>query len=183
MRRFQDSNEWRDWQLLLQAIYFVNKCEAMFSTEQLKISKSTWITCLLETNFASGVKPATVLDLFSWIHACSSYKLNIIWDDWLNTFIFSKFLNFYIILWTSEQHLTFTFLTTFPGNGYRLCARVIGRTMHRTAIYIRWLKYRTVSRQQSSYPAIWGVVREFTREPHAKEDASARGVFSGGSLR
>ena len=29
----------------------------MFSTERLKISKCTWIKCLLETNFASSVKP------------------------------------------------------------------------------------------------------------------------------
>ena len=41
--RFQDSDERRDWQLLLQVIDFVNKCEAIFSTERLKISKRTWI--------------------------------------------------------------------------------------------------------------------------------------------
>ena len=111
------------------------------------------------------------------LYACNSHKLNIIWDDWLNTFIFSKFLNFYRILWTSEQHLTFTFLTTFPGNGYRLCARIIGRTMHRTAIYIGWLKYRTVSRQQSSYPAILGVVRE-SRESLTRKDTRVRGACS-----
>ena len=37
VQRFQDSNERRDWQLLRQEIYFVNKCKAMFSTERLKI--------------------------------------------------------------------------------------------------------------------------------------------------
>ena len=35
------------------AVYFVNMCEAMFSTERLKIFK-----CLLETNLASSVKPS-----------------------------------------------------------------------------------------------------------------------------
>ena len=60
VQRFQDSNERRDWQLLLQGLYFVNKCEAMFSTERLKISKCTWIKCLLETNFASSVIPTIV---------------------------------------------------------------------------------------------------------------------------
>ena len=38
-------------------IYFAYKCEAMFSTQRLKISKCTWIKCLLETTFASSVKP------------------------------------------------------------------------------------------------------------------------------
>ena len=52
---FQDSNERRDCQVLIQVIYFFNKCEAMFSTERLKISKCTWIKFLLETNFASSV--------------------------------------------------------------------------------------------------------------------------------
>ena len=56
VQRFQDSNERRDWQLLLQGLYFVNKCEAMFSTERLKISKRTWNKSLLETNFAPSVK-------------------------------------------------------------------------------------------------------------------------------
>ena len=60
VQRFQDSNERRDWQLLLQVIDFVNKCEAMFSTKRLKISKCTLIKCLLETNFASSVKPRNV---------------------------------------------------------------------------------------------------------------------------
>ena len=46
-----------DWQLVLQVIYFVYKCEAMFSTQRLKISKCTWIKRLLETTFASSVKP------------------------------------------------------------------------------------------------------------------------------
>ena len=32
----------------------------MFSTEQLGISKCTWIKCLLETNLASSVKPINV---------------------------------------------------------------------------------------------------------------------------
>ena len=41
-----------------QVIYFVNKCEAMFYKEWLKISKSTWIKFLLET---STVKP-TIID-------------------------------------------------------------------------------------------------------------------------
>ena len=154
-----------------------------------KLSRTERLTAFISSNilcqqvWSHAASNCLALDLFSWIHACHSLKLNIIWDDWLNTFIFSKFLNFYRTLWTSEQHLTFTFLTTFPGNGYRLCARVIGRTMHRTAIYIGRLKYRTVSRQQSSYPAILGVVREFTREPQAKGHASARGMFSWGSLR
>ena len=59
-QRFQDSNNRGDWQLLLQVIDFVNKCEAMFSTKRLKISKYTLIKCLLETNFASSVKPTNV---------------------------------------------------------------------------------------------------------------------------
>ena len=46
LQRFQDSNERRDWQLLLQVIYFVNKREAMLSTGRLKISKCTWIKCV-----------------------------------------------------------------------------------------------------------------------------------------
>ena len=58
VQRFQDSNERSDWQLVPQVIYFVNKCEAMFYTERLKISKSTWIKFLLET---STVKP-TIID-------------------------------------------------------------------------------------------------------------------------
>ena len=29
VQRFQDADERRDWQLLLQVIYFVNKCEAV----------------------------------------------------------------------------------------------------------------------------------------------------------
>ena len=33
----------------------------MFSTKQLKISKSTWIKCLLETNLASSVKPSNAV--------------------------------------------------------------------------------------------------------------------------
>ena len=41
VEQFQDSNAWRNWQLLLQVIYFVNQYEAMFSTERLKISKCT----------------------------------------------------------------------------------------------------------------------------------------------
>ena len=57
----QDSNERRDCQVLIQVIYFFNKCEAMFSTERLKITKCTWIKFLLETNFASSVKP-TIID-------------------------------------------------------------------------------------------------------------------------
>ena len=64
-QRFQDSNERRDWQLLLQVIYFVNKYEAMFSTEQLRISKCTWIKCLLEINLAFSVKPSIVLHAIS----------------------------------------------------------------------------------------------------------------------
>ena len=65
VQRFKDSNERRNWQLFLQAIYFVNNCEAMFSTEQLKISKPTWIKCLLETNLpASSVKPSNMFRLF-----------------------------------------------------------------------------------------------------------------------
>ena len=72
VQRFQDSNERRDWRLLLQGLYFVNKCEAMFSTERLKISKCTWIKCLLETNFASsGNKPTIV----GW-NKCA------LWDTW-----------------------------------------------------------------------------------------------------
>ena len=39
VQRFQDSNERRD--LLLQVIYFVNKCEAVFSAERHKIFKCT----------------------------------------------------------------------------------------------------------------------------------------------
>ena len=53
VQRFQDSNERRDWQLVPQVIYFVNKCEAMFYTVT-----STWIKFLLET---STVKP-TIID-------------------------------------------------------------------------------------------------------------------------
>ena len=60
VQRFQDSNEQRDWQLLLQVIDFVNKCEAIFSTKRLKISKCTLIKCLLETNVASSLKPTNV---------------------------------------------------------------------------------------------------------------------------
>ena len=60
VQRFQDSNEQRDWQLLPQVIDFVNKCEAIFSTKRLKISKCTLIKCLLETNVASSVKPTNV---------------------------------------------------------------------------------------------------------------------------
>ena len=78
--RFQDSNERRDWQLLLQAIYFVNKCEAIFSTERLKISKCTWLKCLLQTNFASSVKPTIMLywfsDLFTvLVLICKSFSI------------------------------------------------------------------------------------------------------------
>lgn len=46
-----------DWQLVLQVIYFAYNCEAIFSTQRLKISKCTRIKCLLETTFASSVKP------------------------------------------------------------------------------------------------------------------------------
>ena len=41
VQRFQDFNEQRDLQLLLQVIYFANKCEAIFSTERLKIFRCT----------------------------------------------------------------------------------------------------------------------------------------------
>ena len=58
--RFNDSNERRDEQLL-QVIYFVNKYEAIFSTERLKISKWTWIKSLLETNFTSSLKPTIII--------------------------------------------------------------------------------------------------------------------------
>ena len=48
---------------MLQVIYFLNKCEAIFPTERPKIFKCTWIKCLvLETNLASSVKPS----IFSW---------------------------------------------------------------------------------------------------------------------
>ena len=53
VQRFQDSNE--------QIKDFVNKCEAMFSTGRLKISKCSSIMYLLETNFASSVKPTNVI--------------------------------------------------------------------------------------------------------------------------
>ena len=42
--------------LVLQVIYFVNKCEAMFSTGRLMIFKCTWIKCLRQTTLASSVK-------------------------------------------------------------------------------------------------------------------------------
>ena len=61
VQQFQDFNEQRDWHLLAQIIYFVNKCEAIFSTERLKISKCAWVKCLLETNFASSVKPTIIV--------------------------------------------------------------------------------------------------------------------------
>ena len=48
VQQFQDSNELKHSRLLLQVINFVNKFEAMFSTERLKISKYTWIKCLLD---------------------------------------------------------------------------------------------------------------------------------------
>ena len=47
-----------DWQLLIQVIYFVNQCEAMFSTKRLKIFKLRAFESLLETNLASSVKPS-----------------------------------------------------------------------------------------------------------------------------
>ena len=37
----------------------------MFSTERLKISKCTWIKCLLEINLAFSVKPSIVLRAIS----------------------------------------------------------------------------------------------------------------------
>ena len=46
------------------AVYFANKCEAMFSTGRLKIFK-----CLLETNLASSVKPGNysrILEIAKW---------------------------------------------------------------------------------------------------------------------
>ena len=69
VQRLQDSNERRNWQLLLQVVHFVllqvvhfvEKCEAMFSTEQLKISKCTWNKCLLEIDLASSVKPSNII--------------------------------------------------------------------------------------------------------------------------
>ena len=61
VQQFQDSNELRHSRLLLQVINFVNKCEAMFSTERLKISMCTLIKCLLDINFASSVKPTVNL--------------------------------------------------------------------------------------------------------------------------
>ena len=45
-------------QLVLQVIFFVNKCEAMFSTE---IFKCTCIKSLLEIYLASSVKLSIVL--------------------------------------------------------------------------------------------------------------------------
>ena len=41
-------------------VWVRGRCEAMFSTEQLRIFKCTWIKCLLETNVASSVKPSIV---------------------------------------------------------------------------------------------------------------------------
>ena len=41
-------------------VWVRGRCEAMFSTEQLRIFKCTWIKCLLETNLASSVKPSIV---------------------------------------------------------------------------------------------------------------------------
>ena len=61
VQRLQDSNERRNWQLLLQVVHLVEKCEAMFSTEQLKISKCTWNKCLLEIDLASSVKPSNII--------------------------------------------------------------------------------------------------------------------------
>ena len=51
-----------DWLLFLQVVYYVNKFEAMFPTERLKISKCTWIKLLLDTNFASSVKPTNMIN-------------------------------------------------------------------------------------------------------------------------
>ena len=46
---------------LLQVICYANQSEAMFSTERLKVSKYTWIKCLLETNSASSEEPTNVV--------------------------------------------------------------------------------------------------------------------------
>ena len=59
-----------DWQLVLQVICFVYKCEAMFSTQRLKISKCTWIKRLLETTFASSVMPTINLRKNNLNNAC-----------------------------------------------------------------------------------------------------------------
>ena len=83
VQRFQDSNERRDWQLVLQVIYFVNKCEAMFYTEWLKISKCTWIKFLLESNFASSVKPTTDSLHFKQFTLATSVKPCFIMTEWL----------------------------------------------------------------------------------------------------
>lgn len=53
--------------LILQAIYFVEKCEVMFSTERLK----TWIECLLEKLawllvWSQQLPPATRHSFFLW---------------------------------------------------------------------------------------------------------------------
>ena len=61
VQRLQDSNERRNWQLILQVVHFADKFEAMFSTEQLKISNCTWVKCLLEIDLASSVKPSKII--------------------------------------------------------------------------------------------------------------------------
>ena len=42
-------------------MYVVDKYEAKFFTERIKIFKRTWIKCLLETTLTFSVKPTTIL--------------------------------------------------------------------------------------------------------------------------
>ena len=84
---------------LLQVIYFVNNCGAMFSTERLKISKSTWIKYLLEINFASSVKPTTMLCKstgtwerhvmgWHWANKCKNTKRHVLSSWWTKNIYF-----------------------------------------------------------------------------------------------
>ena len=75
VQQFKDSNERRDWPLLLQVISPVNKCEAMFSSERLKIFKCTWIKCLLETNLASSMKTSYII--MSWADHVDAISVKI----------------------------------------------------------------------------------------------------------
>ena len=55
-------------------VYFVSRCEVMFSTERRKVSKCNRKKYLLEITFASDVKPSIewIFDHFDFHYYCKA---------------------------------------------------------------------------------------------------------------
>ena len=67
-QQFQDSNKRRDWHLLVQVIYFVNECEAMFTLQM------TWQVMSTE--------PKRCLNYWCWVKGHQVQK----WQQWAGNY-------------------------------------------------------------------------------------------------